>query len=293
MVKSMTGFGRGDSQVGSRYFQVELKSVNHRYLDIVTRLPRMFTGLEENIRNLIKSYLKRGRIEVYVTYENVGDSDVKVDIDMPLAEEYLDSLLNMEENLKIQSGITTSLIANFPDVVKITKKEENEEEIWQCLQGALNCALVKLVEMRENEGNKLRIDMLERLDKIRDPLKQIKDRSPIIVQEYKQKLMDRVKEILDGQFDMDDSRIAMEVALFADRSDITEEVVRLYSHIEQFTKILEEDDAVGRKLDFLLQEMNREINTIGSKANDLVIANLVIDIKSGLEKIREQVQNIE
>ncbi len=293
MIKSMTGFGKGDSQIGNIHFQVELKSVNHRYMDISIRLPKMFTYLEENIRGLIKSYLKRGRIEVYIAYKNVGGSDVKVVVDMPLAKEYLNSLLEIERDLSVQSDITTSLIVSFPDVLKIEEKEENEDEVWQCLHNALNDALIKLVRMRKEEGNKLKVDMLKRLNIIDDFLVQIKDRSPIIVQEYRQKLTDRIKEILNEQFDLDDNRIATEVALFADKSNITEEIVRLHSHIEQFTKILEEDDAVGRKLDFLLQEMNREINTIGSKANDLVIANLVINIKSELEKMREQVQNIE
>lgn len=293
MVKSMTGFGKSDSQIGDRYFQVELKSVNHRYMDISIRLPKVFTYLEENIRSLIKSYLQRGRIETYITYKNIGGSDVKVSMDIPLAKEYLNSLLKIEKDLSVQSDITTSLIVSFPDVIKIEKREENEEEIWQCLQDALNGALIKLVAMRKEEGNKLKVDMLKRLNKTSDFLAQIKHRSPIIVQEYKQKLTDRVKEILDEEFTIDENRLAAEVALFADKSNITEEIVRLYSHMDQFNKTLEEDDAIGRKLDFLLQEMNREINTIGSKANDLIIANLVINIKSEFEKIKEQVQNIE
>lgn len=293
MVKSMTGFGKNDSQIENKYFQVELKSVNHRYIDISIRLPKMFTYLEENIRNLIKSYLQRGRIEVYIAYKNIGDSDVKVAIDMPLAREYLNSLTKMDWELAIQSDITTSLIVSFPDVLKVEKKEEDKEETWRCLRDALDTALIELVAMRKAEGEKLKIDMLKRLDKIDGLLAQIKDRSPIIVQEYRQRLTDRVKEILDEQFDLDEGRIAMEVALFADKSNITEEIVRLHSHIEQFIKTLEEDDAIGRKLDFLLQEMNRETNTIGSKANDLTVANLVINIKSELEKMREQVQNIE
>ncbi|MFW5649051.1 MAG: YicC/YloC family endoribonuclease [Candidatus Alkaliphilus sp. MAG34] len=293
MIKSMTGFGKGDSRVGDKYFQVELKSVNHRYMDINIRLPRMFTYLEEDIRSLIKSHLQRGRIEVYINYENVNGGDVKVVIDMSLARAYLDSLLKLEEDLPVQRDITTSLIAGFPDVIKTEKKEENEKEIWKCLQNALEDALTELVGMRKEEGNKLKADMLKRLDKINDLLTLIEARGPIVVQEYRQKLADRINELLDEQFDLDDTRIAMEAALFADKSNTTEEIVRLYSHIRQFAKILGEEDAVGRKLDFLLQEMNREINTIGSKANDLNIANLVIEIKSELEKMREQVQNIE
>lgn len=293
MIKSMTGFGKGDSRIGDKHFQVELKSVNHRYMDINIKLPKVFTYLEENIRNLIKSYLQRGRIEVYIIYENIDSSDVNISVDMSLAREYLSSLLKIEKDLLVKNDITTSLIVNFPNVIRIEKAEENEEEIWQCLQEALDDALTKLVIMRKKEGDKLKADMLKRLNKINNFLVQIENRSPIIVQEYRQKLTDRIKEIVDEQFDLDDGRIAVEVALFADKSNITEEIVRLDSHIEQFIKILDEDDAVGRKLDFLLQEMNREINTIGSKANDLATANLVINIKSELEKMREQVQNIE
>lgn len=293
MIKSMTGFGRGDSQVGDKCFQVELKSVNHRYMDVSIKLPKKFTYLEENIRKVIKSQIQRGRIEVYITYESVGKSDVNVTVDMPLANEYLKALLKIEEELSVKSDITTSLIARFPDIIKVEKKEDNEDEIWQCLEEALRNALSRLVVMREEEGNKLQADLLKRINKTKDFVAQVKERSPIIVQEYKQKLIERVKEILDEDFSLDDNRIAAEVALFADKSNITEEIVRLYSHIDQFKNTLEEKDAIGRKLDFLLQEMNREANTIGSKANDLAIANLVINIKSEFEKMREQVQNIE
>jgi hypothetical protein len=184
MIKSMTGFGKGDSQIGDKYFQVELKSVNHRYMDVSIRLPKMFTYLEENIRNFIKSYLQRGRIEVYIVYKNMGDSDVKVTIDMPLAKEYLNSLTKMDWELAIQSDITTSLIVGFPDVLKVERKEEDEEETWQCLQKALDTALMELIAMRKEEGEKLKIDMLKRLDKIDGLLAQIRDRSPIIIQEY-------------------------------------------------------------------------------------------------------------
>lgn len=289
----MTGFGRGDSQVGDKCFQVELKSVNHRYMDISIKLPKKFTYLEENIRKVIKSHIQRGRVEAYITYESIGESDVTVNVDMALAKEYLKSLLQIEEELQVQSDITTSLIARFPDVIKVEKKEENEEEIWNCLEEALSNALTQLVAMRKDEGEKLRQDLLKRLNKTKDFIAEIKERSPIIVQEYRQKLKERVREILDEDFSLDDSRISAEVALFADKSNITEEIVRLYSHIDQFKNTLDEEDSIGRKLDFLLQEMNREANTIGSKASDLTISNLVINIKSEFEKMREQVQNIE
>ena len=201
--------------------------------------------------------------------------------------------MKLEEELSIENDVTTSMIARFPDVIRIEKKEDNEDEIWKSLEEALNGALKQLVAMRAEEGNKLELDLLKRLNKTKDFLAKVKERSPMIIQEYRQKLNDRIKEMLNEEFSLDDSRIATEVALFADRSNITEEIVRLYSHIDQFKNTLEEDDSVGRKLDFLLQEMNREANTIGSKANDLILANLVINIKSEIEKMREQIQNIE
>lgn len=289
----MTGFGRGDSQVLDKSFQVELKSVNHRYMDVSIKMPKKFTYLEESIRKVIKSHIQRGRIEVYITYENIGESDTSISVDMPLAKEYLKALVKLEEELSIENDVTTSMIARFPDVIRVEKKEDNEDEIWQSLEEALNGALNQLVTMRADEGNKLELDLLKRLNKTKDFLAKVKERTPIIIQEYRQKLNDRIKEMLNEEFLLDDSRIATEVALFADRSNITEEIVRLYSHIDQFKNTLEEDDSVGRKLDFLLQEMNREANTIGSKANDLILSNLVINIKSEIEKMREQIQNIE
>ncbi len=293
MIKSMTGFGRGDSQVADKCFQVELKSVNHRYMDISIKLPKKFTYLEENIRKVIKSHIQRGRIEVYITYENIGESDTNIVVDMALAKDYLKALTRIEKELSVQNDATTSLIGRFPDVIKIEKKEDNEDEIWECLNEALNNALMQMISMRNDEGNKLQLDLIKRLSKTRDYVAQVKERSPIIVQEYRLKLMDRIKEMLEEEFSLDDNRVAAEVALFADKSNITEEIVRLCSHMDQFKNTLDEEDAVGRKLDFILQEMNREANTIGSKANDLILSNLVINIKSELEKMREQVQNIE
>lgn len=293
MLKSMTGFGRGEFQLGNNYFFVELKSINHRYMDTSIKLPKRFTYLEENIRKLIKTHVKRGRVEAYINYENMGESDIKIDVNIPLAKEYLNALKKIESELTVQDDITTSLISRFPDIINIGKQEQNEEEIWGPLEKSLTIALNNLMEMRKQEGEQLKIDLLKRLDKTQNYIVEIRERSPIIVQEYKQRLTQRIKEILEEEQAFDENRIAIEVALFADKSNITEEIVRLNSHIGQFNDTLKDEDSVGRKLDFLLQEMNREINTIGSKANDLTISNLVINIKSEFEKMREQVQNIE
>ncbi|KAB3535240.1 YicC family protein [Alkaliphilus pronyensis] len=293
MVKSMTGFGRGEAQSPQKKFIVELKSLNHRYMDTSIKMPKIFTYLEEKIRQKIKEEVKRGRVEVYVNAESLGESDVKITPDIALAQQYYTALEAISESLGIDNDLTTSVISKFPDVLKVEKVEDDEDEIWSCLEEALVMALNRLMEMRNIEGQQLYNDIIRRLDIINSMIKDIEERSPLIVNEYRQKLTDRINEILDDGFDFDDNRILMEVAVFADKSSITEEIVRFYSHIKQFKKAMGEDDSIGRKLDFLIQEMNREVNTIGSKANDLTITNIVVNIKSELEKMREQVQNIE
>ncbi|GAB6088309.1 YicC/YloC family endoribonuclease [Alkaliphilus crotonatoxidans] len=293
MLKSMTGFGRGESQTKDIKFLVELKSLNHRYMDVSIKMPKLFTYLEERIRQTVKEQIKRGRVEVFIGYENIGEADVEVTADLPLAKRYLQALSQIEEQLAVKNDITVSLIAKFPDVIRVEKQELDEDVISQCLLKGVENALEKLVEMRRIEGEGLKADILKRLNLIGSMLKDIAERSPHVVTEYRQRLTERIREILDDGYSLDDNRIMMEVALFADKSNITEELVRFESHIRQFKGALEESDSVGRKLDFLIQEMNREINTIGSKANDLYITNIVINVKSELEKMREQVQNIE
>ena len=293
MIRSMTGFGRGEVQLQQRKFLIEAKSLNHRYLDTNIKMPKILNYLEEKIRQRIKDFVKRGRIEVFISFEKVGETDVKVSADLELAKQYLDALREISDKLAVSDDIAVSSLVKFPDVIIVSKKEEDEDQIWNCLSDSLNIALEKLVEMRETEGNQLKEDFVKRLDIVADMIKQIEERSPQILLEYRQRLLDRMKEILEDGPNIDDGRVLMEVALFADKSSITEEIVRFHSHIRQFKIILEEDDSVGRKLDFLIQEMNREVNTIGSKANDLYVTNIVINLKSELEKMREQIQNIE
>lgn len=289
----MTGFGRGESQSKDKKFLIEIKSLNHRYMDVSIKMPKLFTYLEEKIRQSIKEHVKRGRVEVFIAYENIGESEVKVTADLPLARHYLEALNEIEEKLTVKNDITVSLIAKFPDVIRIEKQEIDEDETSQSLLKGVENALMKLVEMRIVEGAQLKEDILKRLDIIGEMLKEISERSPQVVLEYRQRLTERIKEIVEDGYNLDDNRIIMEVALFADKSNITEELVRFESHIRQFVKAMDEEDSVGRKLDFLIQEMNREVNTIGSKANDLQVTNVVVNIKSELEKMREQVQNIE
>ncbi|KAB3533147.1 YicC/YloC family endoribonuclease [Alkaliphilus serpentinus] len=293
MIKSMTGFGRGEAQSEHKKFMIELKSLNHRYLDTSIKMPKIFTYLEEKIRQRIKDYIKRGRVEAFISFENIGDTDVKVIPDIALAKEYLKAMKALDKELEIKNDVSISLITKFPDVIRIEKEEANEDEIWSCMEEALILALEKLTEMREREGQQLNQDIIKRLDIIKDMVKEIEDRSPIIVEEYRKKLTDRIKELIDDAYTVDDNRIIMEVAIFADKSSVTEEIVRFDSHIKQFKQAMKEEDSVGRKLDFIIQEMNREVNTIGSKANDLTTTNIVVNIKSELEKMREQVQNIE
>ncbi len=293
MIRSMTGFGRGEAQAQQKKFLIEVKSLNHRYLDTNIKMPKLLNYLEEKIRQRIKDAVKRGRVEVFISYERIGESDVKVTADLALAKQYLDALREIGDKLSVVDDISVSAIVKFPDVLVVEKKEEDEDEIWHSLSASLDIALQKLIEMREQEGKQLKVDFLKRLDIISDMIKQIEDRSPQILAEYRHRLLERMKELLEDGPNIDESRVLMEVALFADKSNITEELVRFHSHIRQFKSILEEDDSVGRKLDFLIQEMNREVNTIGSKANDLQLTNIVINLKSELEKLREQIQNIE
>jgi uncharacterized protein (TIGR00255 family) len=292
MVKSMTGFGRGEYEENGRGYTVEIKSVNHRYSDVSIKMPRQMSYLEDDIRKYILQYISRGKIDVYIAQDKFSDEDVSITIDDALAGAYVRALNELKERYDLKDDISVISLAKIPDVLNISKVEEDKEKIWGTLKGALDISLNELIEMRKIEGQKLADDIIKRGKYIKTIVKRIEERSPEVVKDYKTKLEERIKEIA-GDVDIDEMRIAQEVAIFADRSSITEEVVRMYSHLNQLELILSEDEPVGRKLDFLVQEMNREINTIGSKANDLDITKDVVEVKSEIEKIREQIQNIE
>jgi len=292
MIKSMTGYGRGECEENNRRFVIELKSVNNRYLDINIRLPKHLISLEDNIRKYISSRVSRGKIDVFVSQEKFSDDDIKVVLDEQVASYYYNVYSELKKKFNLQEEITLSLLAKAPDVIIIEKNEDDVETVWDTMKKALDEALSVFIDMRTKEGLKLKQDILERCMIISEKVNLIEKRSPSIIDEYREKIKLRVSEFLKD-VEIDESRLLNEVAFFADKVNIDEEITRLKSHIEQLRSSLESDEAVGRKLDFLIQEMNRETNTIGSKANDLSIANLVIDIKSELEKIREQVQNIE
>ena len=292
MVRSMTGFGRGEVSRDGKEFTVEIKTVNHRYLDIFIKMPRQISFLEDRVRELVSKAISRGKIDVYITYGNYGDDSRQVTIDEQLAKAYISALEELRDRFSLADDISVSLLSKCPEVLKVEQVEEDGEQLWEILKTALDDAVASLIRMREIEGEAMKKALLERADAIEVVIGKIEARAPEVPRDYKTKLAERISDLLEQQV-ADESRIAMEVALFADRCSIDEELVRLKSHFGQMRQILDMDQPVGRKLDFLVQEMNREINTIGSKANDLEITRYVVDVKSEIEKIREQVQNIE
>ena len=292
MIKSMTGFGRCEIQNGSRKFTVELKSVNHRYLDVNIRMPKKLNFFETAIRTLLKSYANRGKVDIFITYEDLSQSQVSVKYNAVLAAEYLKYLRQMEEEFGLENDIRVSTLSRYPEVFTMEEQSEDEEELWNGLKEALEGAFGQFVETRKAEGENLKKDILSKLDFLETEIVFVEERSPQIVAEYRAKLEEKMKELLvDTQ--IEDSRIAAEVILFADKICTDEEVVRLKSHIRHMRATLEEKEGIGRKLDFIAQEMNREANTILSKANDLEVSDHAITLKTEIEKIREQIQNIE
>lgn len=293
MAISMTGFGRGEYRDDNYYFLVECKTINHKYADINVRLPRKISFLEDKVRNLIKGYIKRGRVELYIKLDVLNNEDVNLKLDETLATQYVDILNQIKDKFNLIDDISVMNVAKFPDVVKSEEKEEDQDSLWIMLQKALEEALIQLKEMRANEGEKLAQDVIMRCDLLKNYIEEIEKYSYNVVIDYKEKLNNRINEILENPSIIDENRLAQEVAIYADKSSITEEIVRFNSHIQQLKNTIIKNDSIGRKIDFLIQEMNRETNTIGSKSSDLNITNLVVEVKSELEKIREQIQNIE
>lgn len=291
LIKSMTGFGRGEFSQGTNTFSVDVRSVNHRYSDVSVRMPRAMSVLEEKVREFVSERISRGKVDVYINYSNFGQSS-QVKLDTNLAKAYVDSLNNLKEMFEIRDDISLSLLTRFPDIMALETAEQDMDELWIMLRKALEIAFNALVDMRQREGERLKNDLLEKLVNVKGFVGNIKEKSYSIVDEYKNKLYDRIKE-LTKDIPIDENRLLMEVAVFADKSSIDEEIVRLESHMEELRKALNFNGPVGKKLDFIIQEMNREVNTIGSKITDLGILNNVISIKTEIEKIREQVQNIE
>lgn len=294
MVKSMTGFGRAASEEGrDKVFSVEIKSVNHRYLDINTRMPKAMIPLEEKIRRKIKEYLNRGKVDLFINYKNYGKSDSIATLNLDFAKTYVGALKVLKNEFSdLKDDLSLSLVSRHPEVISIEEKEESLDEIWEEISNLLDISLKAMLEMREFEGDKLKEDIILKSNEIENLVSKIEEKSIVIVENYKLRLEDRLADIL-GKVEVDENRLAMEVAIFADKVAIDEEITRLKSHIKHLRETLELSEPIGRKLDFIMQEMNREANTIASKSTDLDITNNVIDIKNTLEKIREQVQNIE
>lgn len=298
MIKSMTGFGRGEYTDGKRNMVVEIKTVNHRYADITIKMPRRYSFAEDKIKSAIKAHIRRGKADVFVMVENIGDSDVSVQINEELAKQYLEKMVSLRDALGEPEGFNDQLsllqIAGLPDVIKTTPAAEDEEEIMQALLIPTLQAAQNLDKMRATEGEKLAEDLLAKGENLKTLLDQVAARAPQVATDYTAKLRERITELIGNSVQIPEDRILVEAAIFADKCAIDEEITRLNSHIMQLRDIVSTSNQPdGKKLDFLVQEMNREANTIGSKANDITITGYVLDLKSEIEKIREQVQNIE
>ncbi|WP_300346790.1 YicC/YloC family endoribonuclease [Clostridium sp.] len=294
MAKSMTGFGRATSEEGKdRIFSLEMKSVNHRYLDMNIRMPRSMVSLEEKIRNMVSSKLSRGKVDIFINYKDYAKNQGEAVLNEELAKSYVNSLEQLKSLFpNMQDDLSLSLVARYPDIIIIEEKSEDLESIWEELSSLLNQSIENMISMRKVEGEKLASDILLKCNTIEEIVSCIEKKSNVVAMAYKQKLEDRLEKLL-GEVPVDENRAAMEVAIFVDKASIDEEIIRLGSHINQLRKTLALNEPIGRKLDFIVQEMNREANTIASKSTDLEITNKVIDIKNIIEKIREQVQNIE
>ena len=292
MIRSMTGYGREQQIIDQRDITVEIKSVNHRYYEFSARVPRAYGYLEEKLKSFVKGKISRGKIEVGVTINNLNGKEADIKVDKTMALGYVNALRNANEFLNLEDDITLTSLMKFSDIFTVQKIAEDEEKIWNDVKSVAEKALKKFVAMRETEGQSLKSDLLAKLSVVEETLKNVEKLAPLTVENYREKLYAKLKEVL-GDTDIDNQRILTEAAIFAEKIAIYEETVRLGSHICQFRELLENDEPLGRKLDFLVQEINREINTIGSKAQNLDITKCVVDMKSEVEKIREQIQNIE
>ena len=292
MIKSMTGFGRSEISDSERKVTVEMKSVNHRYFEPAVKMPKKLNVYESGIRTTLKKYINRGKVDIFISYEDYSENKFCLKYNEDLANEYMSIFKYMSEQFDIDNDIKVSSLSRYPEVITMDEQNSDEEEVWHILENAVEEACEQFVRSRIAEGENLRNDMLAKLDYMLEVVGCIEERSPQIIQEYRQRLEDKVREMLMDS-NIDDNRIAMEVTIFADKVCVDEELVRLRSHIESTKDTLIEGGSVGRKLDFIAQEMNREANTILSKSNDLEVSNWGIILKTEIEKVREQIQNIE
>ncbi len=293
MIYSMTGYGRGDQENDKYKIVAEIKTVNHRYCDIIIKMPKKLIALEEMMKSHIKETINRGRVEVYINYDELLKNDVTIKPNFGILDQYHEALMAVRNRYQLDANIDLGLMARYPDAMDVVYDEADLEVIWEVMKNSLTEALDSVKQMRQVEGDKLVVDVRQRVGMIESMLEEIEKLSPEILVNHKQKMIDRIQEVLEDQMEVDQERVIHEVAVYADKTNITEEIVRLRSHFGQLDKIISGGGAVGRKLDFLVQELNREVNTIGSKSPDIDISNYVIDMKSEIEKIREQIQNIE
>lgn len=292
MIRSMTGYGRSQQTLDGREILVEIKSVNHRYFEFSARVPRAYGYLEEKLKSFLQGKVSRGKVEMGVTIYNIEGKDALIEVNSSIAKGYVDALRKANATLELKDDITLSNLIRLPDIFNVIKNTEDEEVIWNDVKIAAEEALNNFVSMREAEGVKMREDVEQRLDYIERLVEKVEERSPMVTEAYRERLFNKLSEILNDK-KIDEQRILTEAAIFSEKTAVDEETVRLKSHINQFRNLLEINEPVGRKLDFLIQEFNRESNTIGSKAQDVEITKIVVELKSEIEKIREQIQNIE
>lgn len=294
MIFSMTGFGRGQNTNDIFDVTVEIKSVNNRYCDIIVKMPKKLNVFEDKIKNKIKAKLSRGRVEVYINFEEKSYDNYEVTPNFDILDKYVKTYRAIQERYELKNELNISHLSRIQDGIEVAYLERGEEEYWAVLEPAIDDALIRIHEMRANEGSQLKEDILSKVEKIRTVLALIEEQVPRILEAYKTKVKDRIAELLsEMNTELDELRLANEIAIYADKTNINEEIVRINSHLDQIVSILEISAPMGRKLDFLIQELNREVNTIGSKSPDIDISNHVIELKSDIEQIREQVQNLE
>ncbi|MDR2532232.1 MAG: YicC family protein [Oscillospiraceae bacterium] len=292
MIRSMTGFGRAREVIDGRDILVEIRSVNHRYFEFSAKLPRSYNYLEDKLKQLIQDKTGRGKIEVSLSIYNIAGKETQISVNLPVVENYITALREIKDDLCLVDDLSLSDIFRMTDAFNVLKADTDEDEIWRGVASVAASALDKFILMRENEGQKIKADLLEKITVIERKVSEVEKISPETTANYRNRLFEKLREILENM-QIDEQRVLLEAAVFAEKTAVDEETVRLNSHISQLREMLDGEDVVGRKLDFLVQEINREVNTIGSKAQDLRVTKIVVDLKSELEKIREQIQNIE
>lgn len=292
VIKSMTGYGRAETLQAGKKITAEIKSVNHRYSDYSIKVPRYYAFLEEKVRTYAAQYIARGKVDIYISIESFDETNKEITLNTEMAKTYLDALRSLRDEFGLRDDISVMSVARYTDIFNTAYKEEDQEEVWKQVEAVLAEAVAMFTAMREREGQRILADLTARVEYMKTLAAKIDARSPQTVAEYREKLYTKIKELLEDR-EIDEARILTEVAIFADKVAVNEEIVRLGSHFDEFYEIVNANEPAGRKLDFLIQEINREVNTTGSKANDIEIAKLVVELKGEIEKLREQVQNIE